>query len=1023
MKTTTTSELKRLKRVFQGALQIKLSERAAWLESNCENDSTLASHVARLLAMDELNAEDGFLESVQSAARLGNDDLLGCQVGRYKIVEFLGGGGMGRVYKAHRVGDFDQVVALKVMHARLSHYGPRRFSDEVEIMGRLSGNGHVATMLDAGRLADGRPYFLMEYVDGVSVDRYCRAQRLSGHQRMRLFLDVCDGVEYAHRQMVQHRDLKPENILVDAQGVVKLIDFGISRIGSPLSAGSLEGPPTLTVNRSLTPMYASPEQLSGQHVSAASDVYSLGLVLFELLTGIHPFASAGERDPFEVARRIREEDAPRASSTMGRQLRESEEDFAGSTSGQPSQLRGDVDNILSKALQRDPEQRYGSVGELRNDLHRHLMNIPIQAEPPTFHYRLAKFVRRNRALLSFAAVIVAVLLAGAVGTLVNLKRLQFELEANRIEESLRTRETGWRTTGESMLKDAALRAGASHPRLREIGSKILTGVDAEHVFPKETLFRSTLAESSSAVAFHPQAHEVVFGGADRLPGKVRGLDATMEPHQPHGARVYDYQLDRVTHISPHQTEGPDAFDAHHRALQLFERSRPTNGASELVVWDIKAGRQLHAFGLGTGPAPDVAQRHKLHSRVALSAQGRRLLSVSRDGSVAAAAIEDHNKHRRVVVWDLSSGDRLSQWPIHVTQISLAHDGQRIALAEGGKAAIYDTSSGRRNATCRSPATQMIGGMSFDWQGRCLAIGRFGGDLRIHRVQDGLLLAECRGSPSAVLACGFNPDGTLLASCGRHDVRLWDVTSGRLQLTLPVTNSLGTGAAFSASGELLGCASLDHIRRGMSFLWRLDFGSAILPVRGLAKVVEQLQFSREAEHLVALDHDWNLASWDLRDRRLLHVIATPALVDNTHDNAAIAVSEVHDLVAIAAGRRFIAWRLQDAAPLVRHEFSEDSLHNDLVIRSDGTLRLFRWARGTQNRAELWRLRVESGRLTVTEQVTDQASRQDCRQIPVPGLGFREVCEDVTTLETRETKVRKVRPWRYATWRLNWRAPRA
>ncbi|HEX8408285.1 MAG TPA: protein kinase [Thermoanaerobaculia bacterium] len=310
--------------------------------------------------------------------------LAGALIGPYRIVRPLGQGGMGTVFLAVREGaEFEQRVAIKLV--RGGELLVQRFRQERQILAALD-HPNIARLIDGGTTADGLPYLVMEYVDGTPIDAFARDLNTNG--KLRLFLQLCDAVQYAHRSLVIHRDIKPQNVLVTADGVPKLLDFGIAKLASP------DTRPDATATRLMTPEYASPEQLLGRQVTTATDVYSLGILLFELLTGAKPFR--GET-------RTPASEAPRAS-THGRGL------------------RGDLDTILGCAMDLDPARRYGSVERFADDLRRHLSGHPVLARRPTFGYRATKFVRRNLLAVAAGAAITVVTIV-AFATTLHQKRL------------------------------------------------------------------------------------------------------------------------------------------------------------------------------------------------------------------------------------------------------------------------------------------------------------------------------------------------------------------------------------------------------------------------------------------------------------------------------------------------------------------------------------------------------------------------------------------------------------------------
>ncbi|HEY0479611.1 MAG TPA: serine/threonine-protein kinase [Kofleriaceae bacterium] len=391
-------EREQIERLFELALGHAPAERAAVLAQAC-GDPAVRREVESLLAADA--QADGFLEPALPPAR-GSEP----RIGHYRLLRKLGEGETSSVYLAARDDDeYHQHVAIKLIRPGMdSEQILQRFHQERQILASLS-HPHIAHLLDGGSTPAGQPYFVMEYVDGEPIDVHCEHRALPLARRLELFGLVCQAVHVAHRNLVVHRDLKPGNILVDAEGAPKLVDFGIAKLLDPELFGRerarVRVEPTAAVARLMTPHYASPEQVMGKPVSTASDVYSLGVVLYKLLTGRRPY-ELGSQSLHEIERVVCESTPPPPSAVLRAERR--------------GRLPRDLDNIVGMAMRKQPERRYASAQELADDLRRCLERRPVVARRDTLGYRASSFVRRNTGAVAAAAVIFLSVLGGAVAT-------------------------------------------------------------------------------------------------------------------------------------------------------------------------------------------------------------------------------------------------------------------------------------------------------------------------------------------------------------------------------------------------------------------------------------------------------------------------------------------------------------------------------------------------------------------------------------------------------------------------------
>jgi eukaryotic-like serine/threonine-protein kinase len=425
-----------IKDVFEAALELEGHSRAAFLDKACAGEPSLRAEVVELIASHEgagsFMAAAAFEPAMKRGAEKGVDSRVGWRIGSYQTIREIGRGGMGTVYLAARADEeYRKQVAIKVVKRGMDTEAVvRGFRQERQILAGLD-HPHIARLLDGGSTDDGLPYFVMDYIEGFPLDVYCDAHTLSVSQRLELFRTVCLAVEYAHQHGVIHRDLKPGNILVTVAGVPKLVDFGIAKVLNPEVRSATV---RTTIARPLTPAYASPEQVRGEEITPASDIYSLGVILCELLAGHPPYRL--QSDTPEGLERIICEQEPEKPSTIVSRTEEipfgddgritiTPASVSAARGSQPKELRqhlaGDLDNIVLMALRKEPGRRYASVEQFSDDIRRHLEGLPVIAHKDTLSYLTAKFVGRNS---------VSVLTA-ASGLMVILALIGFGLYSNR----------------------------------------------------------------------------------------------------------------------------------------------------------------------------------------------------------------------------------------------------------------------------------------------------------------------------------------------------------------------------------------------------------------------------------------------------------------------------------------------------------------------------------------------------------------------------------------------------------------
>ncbi len=418
---------KQIKVILEEAVEIVPASRSDFLEKSCNGDEDLRREVESLIEFED--KDEDLLEDSAFSAVFGEESQMpaGTRIGKYEIKGELGAGGMGAVFLAERTdGDFEQKVAIKLIRRGInSEAVRRRFVRERQILASLE-HPNIARLIDGGTTDEGLPFLVMEYVEGTAINQYADEQKLNLEQRLDLFREVCAAVSFAHQKLIIHRDLKPSNVLVTKDGKAKLLDFGIAKI-----LKTEIGNETRTQHFAFTPEYASPEQIRGENLSTATDIYSLGTILYELLTDSRPFRFEGKNigEIISTATQI-EPPMPSAVSNSKNQLNPN-------SKFQIPKLKGDLDNIILKALNKEPARRYSSVEHLSEDIGRHLKGLPVFARQDTWHYRAEKFARRNPLVIGAVVIALLILIGGISATayqarIANIERGKAERRFNDV---------------------------------------------------------------------------------------------------------------------------------------------------------------------------------------------------------------------------------------------------------------------------------------------------------------------------------------------------------------------------------------------------------------------------------------------------------------------------------------------------------------------------------------------------------------------------------------------------------------
>ena len=756
-----------IERIFDETVDLPEADRAAFIAQACDGDQTLQREVESLLAAHQ--QAKGFL--VASAAKLPPVQTLSQlvtaaqRIGPYQLLREIAQGGMGTVWLAARADEqYQQQVAIKLL--KTESHNPdiaQRLRHERQILADLN-HPNIARLLDGGTTDSGQPYLVMEYIEGVPIDAYCQQQQLSLRVRLQLFRQVCAAVQYAHQHLIIHRDLKPANILVTADGTPKLLDFGIAKLLQPDLSQSYQ---TQAGQTPMTPAYASPEQVRSEKLTTTSDVYSLGVVLYELLAGRSPYQLTTNTFG-ELAKAICEQEPTRpsqsAKSEVGNQKSEGKRKFAfqPTTDHRPptTALRGDLDSIVLMALRKEPTARYSSVEQFSADIQRYLDGLPTLARKGTFTYRAVKYIRRYKVPVAAAVLILLSLLSGmgATSRQAQIARAeQFKAEAQRIraEQALAVADEQRRRAEQALAAVEAERARAEHALTT--AEQRRQQADAART---EANQQRAAAETQRLAA---EAERNVAQTQRQLTDEQRQRAETQE--------LSNRQLLYTSRIGLAQ----QAWETSNlgRMRELLNYYLPQPGAPDFrgfewnYLWKLAHDeREQKALPLAG----------KIKSTL-FSRDGRRLFTLSY--SDKASAIVTEIRAFDTVTWQET---KLYSQPSAYASVSLqlSPDGEKLAVnLHPGEIRILSAHTGAELRTLVVPTQEAAKCMAFSPDGKTLAVGFYSGAIRLLDEASGRELRNIRAHLQQVNHITFSPDGQKLLS-GSHDrsLRLWDVNTGK-----------------------------------------------------------------------------------------------------------------------------------------------------------------------------------------------------------------------------------------------------
>jgi WD40 repeat protein len=876
------------------------AERSAYLDAVCGDDAVLRARIEELLKANEEAGDFLEVPALEPDATLDKPPMIegpGTMIGRYKLLELIGEGGMGLVYLAEQQEPVRRNVALKIVKLGMdTKQVIARFEAERQTLAVLD-HPNIAHVFDAGTTKAGRPYFVMEYVEGMSITKYCDEQKLNIEERLELFKQVCEGVQHAHQKGIIHRDIKPSNILISNHGdkaVPKIIDFGIAKaITQPLTEetfftreGQLLG----------TPEYMSPEQvdLATQDIDTRSDIYSLGVLLYVLLAGALPFDRESlEHAGFAELQRTIREDEPPLPSTRLTTLGDKAKAIAQSRRTQiitlTRRLHRELEWIPMKAMRKEPTRRYRSASELADDIQNYLSGSPLIAGPESTVYRARKFVRKHAGSVATAALVAVVIILGLVVSIVmgcraEQARKQEATARKQIEQALARAENAEKAAKEKseelrrtlyvnsiQLADAKYRE-ANIRRVRELLESCpndLRGWEwyrLNYVMDQSVMTLRGHSDEVHGMAVSPDGKRIISGSGDKT---IKVWDAetgdelmTLRGHKecvksvafsPDGKRIVSGSEDKTNKIWDAAT-GAELMTLRGHSDKVWsvafspDGKRIVSGSRDktVKVWDATNGDELMT----------IRGHQRMIGPVSFSPDGRRIVSGSMDWTIKEPWVQT------IKVWDAATGAEVmtlrGRHTDIILSIAFSPDGERIVSGSFDETVkVWDAATGAEIMTLHGHRLA-VADVAFSPDGKRIASGSNDGTIKVWDVSTGTELMTLVGHENEVWSVAFSPDGMHIISGSRDKtVKVWDAAIRAEAVTLSGHRGGFFSIAFSPDGKRLVSGSNDNMIK----VWDSATGAELMTLRGHDNWVGDASFSPDGKRIVSGSRDKTVKVWD------------------------------------------------------------------------------------------------------------------------------------------------------------------